>query len=213
MLVIVTKIGGDLMVDYTEAIKRPFSDLNKLLIYIVISIIPIVNFISSGYLLDVAQTAMNRKKKLPEFKDYGRLFVEGLKLLVIALVYAIPVIIIAVLFMAGFSTNLNIGSMGIGFMIIIGILAILTVYFESGAVLMYADTRKLGEAFNFGEISKKVFTGKFFGGWLISLIISAAIGLAIGFALFFIPLLGRILASAIGGIFYMSAMGEVYSEA
>jgi len=42
------------MVDYGEAIKRPFSDVKKLLIGIVIQLIPIVNFMAIGYQLKCA---------------------------------------------------------------------------------------------------------------------------------------------------------------
>jgi len=202
------------MADYAEALKRPFSDLTKLLIYIVISIIPIVNIISSGYLLDVAQTAMKRQKKLPEFKDYGRLFVEGLKVIVISVIYAIPAIIVAVLAGAsawvsyGFGLSSAAAGLGILGMIVAAIIALIMIYMGTGAILNYADKRKLSEAFNFGAISKKVFTSKFFAGWILSIVISGIIGFVLGF----IPLIGRLLGAGIGGIFYMSVMGEIYSE-
>ena len=37
------------MVDYVKAIKRPFSDITKLVIGILLHFIPIVNFINFGY--------------------------------------------------------------------------------------------------------------------------------------------------------------------
>jgi hypothetical protein len=54
------------MVDYTVSIKRPFSDFKKLLIGIVLSIIPIVNFIALGYQLNCAKTAMKKKYEHPD---------------------------------------------------------------------------------------------------------------------------------------------------
>lgn len=196
------------MADYVEALKRPFSDLTKLLIYIVISIIPIVNLISSGYLLDVAQTSMKRKKQLPDFKDYVRLFVEGVKVLIIEIIYAIPVII-ALLISGVIGFGFKSGTvLGVGMVISI-VLTLVIAYIATGAILRYADKRKLKEAFNFEKINKKIFTSKFFSGWLLAIVISVIIGVALSL----IPMIGRILGAAIAGIFYMSVMGEVYSEA
>ena len=196
------------MVDYVEALKRPFSDLTKLLIYIIISIIPIVNFISSGYLLDVAQTSMKRKKALPEFKNYVRLFVEGIKVLVIGIIYMIPAII--ALFFAGVSGFgfHSITTLGAG-IIIAAIITLIMAYIATGALLVYADKRKIKEAFNIKAINKKIFTSTFFVGWIIAIVIAAIIDVILAF----IPLIGGILGGAIGGIFYMSVMGETYSEA
>jgi hypothetical protein len=195
------------MVDYVEALKRPFSDLTKFLIYIVISIIPIVNFISSGYLLDVAQTSMKRKKTLPEFKDYARLFIEGIKSIVIGIIYMIPVMItIALVGVTSFSFR-SVTTFGAGVITAI-IITLIMIYIASGALLIYADKRKFAEAFNFKLINKKIFTSKFFVSWIAAVVIS---GIIAG-VLAFIPLIGGILGGAIGGIFYFSVMGETYSE-
>ena len=197
------------MVDYVEALKRPFSDLAKLLIYIVISIIPIVNFISSGYLLDVAQTSMRRKSKLPEFNDYTRLFIEGIKMIIIGFIYMIPALIIMVL--AGVSIGFKITSLatfGVG-MILAIITALIMAYISTGAILRYAEKRNIKEAFNCRAIGKKIFNSKFFVGWIIALVIAVVIDVVLGI----IPLIGALLGAAIGGIFYMSVMGEIYAEA
>lgn len=205
------------MVDYVEALKRPFSDLTKLLIYIVVSIIPIVSFIGGGYLLDVAETAMKKQKKLPEFKDIVRLFVEGLKSFVISIIYMIPVIVVALIVatISGIAfTSLNtlnmlsFAAIG-GWMILIAIIAVITVYFATGAILRYADKRKFNEAFNFKAISKTVFNSNYFVGWLIGFVITAGLVFVIGL----IPYIGSMIGAAVGGIFYMSVLGEVYRKA
>ena len=51
-----------------DAMRRPFTDFNKLLIGIIISIIPIVNFISIGYQFRCAKTAMTGKFAMPKWK-------------------------------------------------------------------------------------------------------------------------------------------------
>jgi len=62
------------MVDYKGAIKRPFSDFKNLSIAALMYLVPFVNFVTSmtfgtGYTLKCAKTA--KKKKLPEWKDWG----------------------------------------------------------------------------------------------------------------------------------------------
>ena len=209
------------MVDYAGALKRPFSDLNKLLIYIVLSIIPIVNFIGIGYLIDVAQTSMKKQKRMPEFKDYARLFVEGIKSFIIGFIYILPVVILiavsSVSMLAAGSHLANKGLLlysiftGMGFVVSIFalILMFVLIYIATGAILRYAEKRSFSEAFNFKEIAKKIFTGKFFGGWLFSLVIAGVIS----FVLELIPLIGVFFGGAVGGIVYMSILGEVYAEA
>jgi len=205
------------MVDYVEALKRPFSDIAKLVMYIILSIIPIVSFIASGYLLDVAETAMKKQKKLPDFKQYGRLFVEGIKSFVIGIIYMIPVfIVLALAFMvAGFNfatfdvlSMAAIAAMGT-WMIVIAILAIVIGYFATGAILRYADKREFKEAFNLNAISKTVFKSDYLVGWLIGFVITAGLVFVIGL----IPYIGSIIGSAIGGIFFMSVLGKVYQKA
>lgn len=55
------------MVDYIENIKKPFSDVKTLIIGIILSIIPIVNLLVSGYVLKVAEDSIKGKKGLREF--------------------------------------------------------------------------------------------------------------------------------------------------
>ncbi len=206
------------MADFAEALKRPFSDIKKLLIYIALSIIPIVNFISMGYLLDVAETSMKKKKDLPEWKDFARFFVEGLKGLIIGVVYMIPVFIIGFILLGayrGIFAQMDVGlivqnfaALGTGFIVTM-LLTILIAYFSLGAIMRYIKFRKIEEAFKFKEISKKVFTKTYFVAWFIGLIIFALIS-----ALFsLIPVIGSIIGSAIGGIFYFSVLGEAYAKA
>lgn len=206
------------MVDFVEALKRPFSDIKKLIIYIVVSIIPIVNLIGIGYLLDVAHTAMRRRNDLPDFKDLGKLFVEGIIALVIGLIYAIPIlIIIGVMFAMGLiGSGLLSAGFGIlgfaalgGWMVLTAIVGLAVAYIGTGGLMRYVETRKLGEAFNFNQITKKVFTKDYFIGWLVGIVIVFVLNAVLGL----IPMIGSMLATGIGGIFYMSVLGEIYSKA
>ena len=75
----------------------------KIIIGGVLSIIPIINFIATGYMVKVMKNSINKTPGMPEWKGFGDYYVKGLILFVIALVYMIvPLIIFGAI--AGFSS-------------------------------------------------------------------------------------------------------------
>ncbi|KYC45930.1 MAG: hypothetical protein APG12_00541 [Candidatus Methanofastidiosum methylothiophilum] len=92
------------MVDYNLSFRKPFSDFRKLLIGIVVNIIPIVNLISYGYILESSDIKRGEQTdKMEEWEDYGGFFVKGLIALIISLVYGIPALIVgAIAFFVAF---------------------------------------------------------------------------------------------------------------
>lgn len=81
------------MVDYVEALKRPFLDIQKFLIGSVLGIIPLVNFIVTGYsLVCTGFTEVKvEKDTLPEWENYGNLFMKGLVVALIGFLLFLPV--------------------------------------------------------------------------------------------------------------------------
>ncbi|MEN6610100.1 MAG: DUF4013 domain-containing protein [Methanoregulaceae archaeon] len=138
----------------------------KLILAIVILGIPL-----SGYILRIYRGAT----PAPEVDRWGSLFIDGLKLYVIALIYSIPVLAIwlleygrmlAAAFSGGFShpgavfmagTPPNIGLLILMYVIQIVIGVILPV-----AAIRFARTGTISEAFRFGEITG--YIGKI--GWV-----------------------------------------------
>jgi len=120
-----------------------------------------------GYELEVYRG----KKPAPELENWGKLFIDGLKLFVVQLIYAIPVIIVAVIFIGtgvilavSGSPNAMMAAAG---SIIVGLILTLIVAIVIGLVEMmgvvrFARTGRMGEAFNFGAIFDQI--GKI--GWL-----------------------------------------------
>ena len=78
----------------SNAFKYPSTGLIKVLILGIIMIIPIVNFIGWGYLLRIMKATFTGFNELPDFDQVGDLFIDGLKILVIFLIAAVPVIIV-----------------------------------------------------------------------------------------------------------------------
>ena len=84
------------MVSYEEALKKPFSDIKTLVIGIVLSIIPIVNStIVTGFAIESSGLSKTKSsKKMPEWKNWGHLFVQGLSAVVIQIIYLLPAILV-----------------------------------------------------------------------------------------------------------------------
>ena len=67
----------------------------KIVIGGILSIIPIVNFMVFGYVLEALKRAADDMDvPLPEWDDFGGMFMKGLMVFVIGLVYSIPAIVV-----------------------------------------------------------------------------------------------------------------------
>jgi len=108
------------MVKYEEALKKPFTDLGRLILGIIFSGIPIVNLISQGFILECSGLGKNKpSKKLPEWKKFGDLFVKGLISYIIIFIYMIPSMIVLTVAMGYAATSILpvlVGVMPEGFM-------------------------------------------------------------------------------------------------
>lgn len=92
------------MADYEGAIKRPFSDLKKLLIGVVLSTFPIISLFAKGYYLESSGVSKKRRinrKEMPDWENWSNLFFKGLLAIIIKSVYLLPMIFV-MLFGFGF---------------------------------------------------------------------------------------------------------------
>lgn len=151
------------------------------------------------------------EKPAPELKEWGSMFVDGLKLLVVELVYAAPVILLMIIaFLPFISTMITSGAFGqdfemmsdtqleqwfishpevftaAGLMVILILVAIviaiiISIFSFLGAI-RFARTRSMGEAFNFSAILAHIRRI----GWLnyiFALIVIGIIGFILGMIL------------------------------
>jgi hypothetical protein len=153
-----------------------------------------------GYVMKI----LRGEKPAPEVADWGTLFVDGIKYIIVAFIYAIPIIIVEFLvlgaaFMTAMSGNVAamtgaIAGMLLG-VVIIFILAIIIALFEMIGIVRLARTGSIGEAFNFSAILATI--GKI--GWvsyIIALIVFIVVAIIFGIIvaiLMMIPILGLIL--------------------
>ncbi len=84
------------MVNYGASLKKPFLDLKRLIIGILLSLLPVVRLFARGYYLE-ASGVTKRKiplDKLPRWTEFGDLFVKGLLSFFISFLYLLPALII-----------------------------------------------------------------------------------------------------------------------
>ncbi|KAF1078150.1 DUF4013 domain-containing protein [Methanogenium sp. MK-MG] len=164
------------------------------ILLIIISIIPIVNFILYGYTIRVLRGI----KPAPELEDYVQLFIDGLLYMVISIIWMIPAIIVGMILVGGSVIAMvsapdtmglaGVAGMGIGLLVTF-IVAILCSLFATIGIVRFARTEKFGEAFAFGEIKDKI--GDI--GWvnyIIALIVLGIVVSIIYFVLAIIPIIG-----------------------
>ena len=120
----------------------------------------------------------------PEVDEWGTLFVDGLKLLVVGLIYAIPILILWILlygsmFLAlanGTYEAMNSFTPNLALMLIFYIVEIIVAIITPVAAIRFARTHSFGEAFNFSAILETI--GKI--GWINYIIALILVSIVIG---------------------------------
>jgi hypothetical protein len=153
-----------------------------------------------GYSIKV----LRGEKPAPEVTGWGTLFIDGIKYLIVSLIWALPCLLILFFAMASFffalisgNTAQAMGLVGgalIGLLVFV-IVAIITGLFATIGIIRFARTGSMGEAFNFSGILDTI--GKIgWGTYIIALIVLMIVQLVFGLVISIvslIPILGLIL--------------------
>jgi hypothetical protein len=211
-----------------ESIKYPTTDkdwIKKVVIGGILGMIPIVNFIVQGYYLKIIKGSIENKSGMPEWEDWGNLFIKGLLVFIISIIYMlIPIIVISIsvggAIMAAVSGGTEamvaaIGAAAGGF--IIGfILMLIAFLLLPMALAIYAKEESFGSAFRFGEIIRRILSnlGSYILVYIVIIVLGVIVGIITGI-LNIIPFLGVVIA--IFTNFYIVAVaanmfGEVYTN-
>ena len=195
----------------SDAVKYPSSNWKKVLIlgvFFILSIVIVGIFFVLGYFLRILKSTIAGVDELPEFDDWGDMFVDGLKVLVVYIVYLlIPgIVIVAGVFTSIASlaaTNTSIYTAPASFFALIGvtgiigyILALIFALFAYIAVANMAYYDEIEAAFRFSEILDKIKMigwGKYIIWYIVMWVIALIVGLIAGI-LNIIPLIGTIIA-------------------
>ena len=210
---------------YTGSI---FQRIGELIILFIISIIPIVNLIAIGYYARIIRDSPS-SKNAPKLERYMDMFIEGLKIIVVAIIWAIIIAIIAVIiaipFIAIAALNVLtnpaqlltagwIFALG-SFFIIFGIIAFLLGTIAFMGIVHMVKKNSFAKAFAFGENFRMI--GKI--GWLrylaffaIFFIASAIVGIITG-GLGAIGWVIGALLSVLIGLFFSRTIGLIYDNA
>ncbi|MCP1716179.1 hypothetical protein J2T58_002055 [Methanocalculus alkaliphilus] len=185
---------GQMLGDSFEYVKEGL--VGKWMKWILLIVSTIIFPLLYGYIVRVYRA----EGPAPELEDWGGLFIDGIKLLIINIIYVIPVFIVALIFGVGAAlTGMAMGTpnaaMAGGAMI--GLLAVMIVFIIIGLIMpfgwiRFARTGSIGEAFNFSAIFGHI--GKI--GWveyIIALLILAVVITVVQFVLGIIPVLGLFL--------------------
>jgi hypothetical protein len=216
---------GDNFNDSFQYAKKLFSDAGRLIILIVLSIIPIVDWIVIGYQARVLKESPGTGTP-PKLEKYGESFVDGAKVFFATLIYMlIPFVLIIVGGVGTFAglmslqgqavaPGLLLGGAGAVMFIVGIILAILLLIILGVGLAHMIKTGKFGKAFAFGEIFsiiRGIGWAKYFGWVVIVVIISLVLGAISGL----IPFVGSIIAAIIQpilGVFIFRSMGLLYND-
>ena len=172
-----------------DSLRYPLKNWLKLIILGVILLIPIVNLIGLGYCLKAIRSTFEGSNLLPGFDNIGELFINGIKLFIVGLIYAaVPLIlfIVASIF----------GSLFLWLAILAG-MAISIVAFMGIANMVYYNN-DISAALRYQEIVETIGTigwGKYIIWWIILMLILTIAGVAV---------------SIIGGVLLYYVLGFIF---
>ncbi|MBU2638445.1 MAG: DUF4013 domain-containing protein [Nanoarchaeota archaeon] len=215
--------------DYETAFKKPFTDMKKLLIGVLLGIVPIINFFVSGYIVKTAKKTIDKDSSLPEWHEWGDLFVNGILYTVIGFIFMLPALVVGLIsvwpvlpsMMSAYMAQLTpdaavamprISEMMAGGMVgglaITAILVLIAAYILPSAIVHFANNG-FGAAFKLGNVFRTAFTGRYFLAWLIFAVYSSVLsGL-----LSRVPYVGSPVATFIAGITGFTLLAGAFSPA
>ena len=209
--------------DIGKSFSYPFEDkqwVSKMGLGAVISLVPILNFAMTGYMIQIVRNLMDgAPEPLPNWDDLGKKFKDGVMLVLAGLVYALPVILLsclplgvltipAALSGSGDTQGIADALTGVGSVLMVGMSCLFVVYGLVLSVIFpaiyvnyakegtFASCFQLREVFNI--ISKNA--GAFFTAWGMSLVAGLVVGVISSIVtgvLGWIPCVGWIIAIVI----------------
>jgi hypothetical protein len=147
--------------DYGKSFSYIFEDKNwvtKFLIGVVVGLVPIVQFATFGYILEIVKNVRDgREQPLPEWDDFGDLFINGLKFVLGTLVYLLPLFIVAFMsipfsIMAGEDPGALFGLGMTALACLIILLTLIPLVLTPVLMVQYAKDNKIGDMFKFSEM-------------------------------------------------------------
>ena len=155
-----------------------------------------------GYVLRVLGRVADGDTDPPAFDDWGALAVDGVKALVVAAVYAVVPVVLAVAFVGGGVAVADsaplVGALAalVGAAIVL-VTAAAALYVAPAALVRLARSGRVGAAFEFDALRPVLARREYATGWLMALGVLLAAGL-LGSALAAVPVVGWLAAVFVG---------------
>lgn len=165
--------------------------LTKILIGGILTIIPVVNFVVIGYVLQLLKNVRDGvERPLPSWDNFGDYFIKGLMVVIAVVIYAIPIILLscvsgglgAVLGGRGQEEITGLAALctsAIG--CLSGLWGLLLAVVLPAAVVKYAEADEFGAFFRFGDIFS--FITRDLGAYIVVLILSYLAQFIAGFGI------------------------------
>ncbi len=193
--------------------KRWFT---KLLIGWLVSIVPILNFAFTGYVTrTIRNVEINLEEPLPEWDNFGEKFVLGFYMWLASIIYALPIILLSIIFFVPVAIvgNNQSGDAVAGLLTGAGILfsCLALIYALVLSLLLPAMNINLARketfssVFDFSEFWRifRANTSDYLVAWIMTIVWAVVIGTVGGLlatALAIIPCIGWIAAFVLGGL-------------
>lgn len=202
---------------FGSALIRPYTNLKNLILGLIITLVPILNFATTGYGL---RCAVSQDRRSPNWSEFGKLWVDGLLALIITIIWGIPLAIVTIFTLGSTFVAMladptaAVSALG-GGMILLVIVGLLTAYILPVALINFA-LNGFGGGFAFGTIFRKAFSGQWFVKWILALIagiiiygIATVLQLALDFTVV-LPFIISVIAGFTATVTSMSILGEAF---
>jgi len=206
----------------------------KLLLGALISIVPILNFAWAGYTNEIIRrVTRDDSDPLPTWDDLGKFFMQGLILVIAGLIYALPIVLLSLIYIPIIMSAEGIDSdsaaavlSGSGLILTccLTLYGVLLSFFLPAMQVNYSRKETFGSCFAIGEITKLVTAnfGNYFIAWLAYLVFSIVVSVVVTLVvtvLLVIPCVGWIigilisaLSAPIIGVVYGHLFGQIGAQ-
>jgi hypothetical protein len=187
------------LMDIGKSFSYPFEDkqwVSKMGLGAVISLVPILNFAMTGYMIQIVRNLMDDvQEPLPNWDDLGKKFKDGVMLVLAGLVYALPVILLSCLPLGiltipaalsgnGDTQGIADALTGVGSVLLVGMSCLFVVYGLVLSVIFpaiyvnYAKEGTFASCFQLREVFSMIGknAGAFFTAWGMSLVAGLVVG-------------------------------------
>ncbi|WP_267643713.1 DUF4013 domain-containing protein [Haloarchaeobius amylolyticus] len=184
--------------------------IGTLLVMLGFLVVPL--FIVSGYIVGVVRAARNDDEP-PVWEDWKQLTLDGVKMTLVLLAFlVIPLLLgLTALVLAGITVDAqtgqlaleSVGALAIALSVAAFVVGLVALYVSPIAVAHFAESGRMGDAFDFGEFRQAATNGTYAIAWLLAFAVNV-VGGVIATGLGSLPWIGVFLGAL--AVFYLNVV-------